>query len=91
MGKVWTPDQRFKLPVLEGDTDLRYSLGGGLSYQTPVGAIRLGLGYKLNPSDLDVRDPGLVLAAVEQGQPATSVESDWIRRLHLHLSFGMAL
>jgi outer membrane protein insertion porin family len=90
-GKVWTPDQRFKLPVLEGDTDLRYSLGGGLSYQTPVGAVRLALGYKLNPSDLDVRDPGLVLAAVEQGKPATSVESDWIRRLHLHLSFGMAL
>jgi outer membrane protein insertion porin family len=90
-GKVWTPDHRFKLPVLEGDTDLRYSLGGGLSYQTPVGAVRLALGYKLNPSDLDVRDPGLVLAAVEQGKPATSVESDWIRRLHLHLSFGMAL
>ena len=90
-GKVWTPDHRFKLQVLEGDTDVRYSLGGGLSYQTPVGAIRLGLGYKLNPSELDVRDPGLVLAALGEGKPATSVESDWIRRLHLHLSFGMAL
>jgi outer membrane protein insertion porin family len=90
-GKVWTPDSRFKLPLLEGDTDLRYSLGGGLSYQTPVGAIRLGLGYKLNPSDLDVRDPGEVLAAIEQGKPATTVQSDWVRRLHLHLSFGMAL
>jgi hypothetical protein len=45
----------------------------------------------VNPSELDVRDPGLVLAAVEQGRPATSVESDWSRRLHLHLSFGMAL
>ncbi|MFL5514440.1 MAG: outer membrane protein assembly factor [Gemmatimonadales bacterium] len=91
LGKVWTPDTRFKLAVLEGDTDLRFSLGTGISYQTPVGAIRLGLGYKLNPSDLDVRDAGEVLAAVEQGLPATTAETDWSRRLHLHLSFGMTL
>jgi len=91
MGKVWTPDTRFKLPVLEGDTDLRFSLGTGISYQTPVGAIRLGLGYKLNPSDLDVRDAEEVLAALEQGLPATAAETDWSRRLHLHLSFGMTL
>ena len=90
-GKVWTPDDRFKLALLEGETDLRFSLGTGISYQTPVGAIRLGLGYKLNPSDLDVRDAGEVLAALEQGLPATTAETDWSRRLHLHLSFGMAL
>jgi outer membrane protein insertion porin family len=90
-GKVWTPDSRFKLPLLEGETDLRFSLGTGLSYQTPVGAIRLGLGCKLNPSELDVRDPGEVLAALEQGLPASSADPDWVRRLHLHLSFGMAL
>ncbi|HEX6407437.1 MAG TPA: BamA/TamA family outer membrane protein [Gemmatimonadales bacterium] len=91
MGKVWTPDAQFKLPVLEGETELRFSLGTGISYQTPVGAIRLGLGYKVNPSDLDVRDAGEVLAALEQGLPATTVETDWLRRLHLHLSFGMTL
>jgi outer membrane protein assembly factor BamA len=91
MGKVWTPDARFKLSVLEGDTDLRFSLGTGISYQTPVGAIRLGLGYKVNPSDLDVRDAGEVLATLEQGLPATTAEPDWSRRLHLHLSFGMTL
>ena len=91
MGKVWTPDDRFKLAVLERDTDLRFSLGTGISYQTPVGAIRLGLGYKLNPSELDVRDAGEVLAALEQGLPATTAETDWSRRLHLHLSFGMTL
>jgi outer membrane protein insertion porin family len=90
-GKVWTPDDRFKLPLLEKDTDLRFSLGTGISYQTPVGAIRLSLGYKLNPSALDIRDPAAVLQALEQGQPASSVETDWLRRLHLHLSFGMAL
>jgi hypothetical protein len=45
----------------------------------------------LNPSELDVRDPGEVLAALEQGLPASSADPDWVRRLHLHLSFGMAL
>jgi len=28
---------------------------------------------------------------LEQGLPATTVETDWLRRLHLHLSFGMTL
>jgi hypothetical protein len=32
-----------------------------------------------------------VLAALEQGLPATTAEPDWSRRLHLHLSFGMTL
>ena len=90
-GKVWTPDDRFILPAFESETDLRFALGTGISYQTPVGAVRLSLGYKLNPSVLDERDPGKVLAALQQGVPASSVESDWLRRLHLHLSFGMAL
>jgi outer membrane protein insertion porin family len=90
-GKVWTPDDRFVLPAFEEDTDLRFAIGTGVSYQTPVGAIRLSLGYKLNPSVLDERDPGAVLEALQQGLPASSVEPDWLRRLHLHLSFGMAL
>ncbi len=90
-GRVWTPDDRFLLPLLNGDTDFRFAAGGGISYQTPVGAVRISLGYKLNPSDLDVRDAGEVLAALEQGLPATTAETDWSRRLHLHLSFGMTL
>ena len=28
-GKVWTPDAQFKLARLDGDTDLRFSLGTG--------------------------------------------------------------
>jgi outer membrane protein insertion porin family len=90
-GRVWTPDDRFELPLLSADTDFRFAAGAGLSYQTPVGAVRVSLGYKLNPSDLDLRDAGEVLAVLEQGLPATTAETDWSRRLHLHLSFGMTL
>jgi outer membrane protein insertion porin family len=90
-GRVWTPDERFNLPVLEGDTDVRFSTGAGLSYLTPVGAVRLSLGYKLNPSDLDLRDANDVLNALLQGLRVTTAEPDWSRRLHLHLSFGMTL
>ncbi|HWN18158.1 MAG TPA: BamA/TamA family outer membrane protein [Gemmatimonadales bacterium] len=91
-GKVWTPDDRFvlALPVPQ-DTDFHFSTGAGVSYQTPVGAVRLSLGYKLNPSELDLRDSEEVLNAVVNGLPVSSVEPDWSRRLHLHLSLGLAL
>ena len=29
--------------------DLRYSVGPGLRYQTPIGPIRFDIGYQLNP------------------------------------------
>jgi outer membrane translocation and assembly module TamA len=29
--------------------DLRYSVGPGLRYQTPIGPIRFDVGYQLNP------------------------------------------
>jgi outer membrane protein insertion porin family len=91
-GKVWTPDERFTQAVsVPVETKVRFSTGVGLSYQTPVGAIRLSAGYKLNPSDLDLRSADEVLNALLQNQPVTSVEPDWSRRLHLHLSLGLAL
>jgi outer membrane protein insertion porin family/translocation and assembly module TamA len=31
--------------------DLRYSTGGGIRFDTPVGPLRLDIGYKLNPPD----------------------------------------
>ncbi len=91
-GRVWTPDERFsQARLLPENTEFRFSIGAGISYQTPIGALGLSVGYKLNPSAVDVRDPGKVLDALIAGLPVTSVESESIRRYHLHLSFGVAL
>jgi outer membrane protein assembly complex protein YaeT len=43
-GNVWADSFGYKL------NDLRYSVGPGLRYQTPVGPIRFDLGYQLNPT-----------------------------------------
>jgi outer membrane protein insertion porin family/translocation and assembly module TamA len=48
-GNVWADPWAFKL------NDLRYDIGPGLRYNTPVGPLRLDVGYQLNPI------PGLVV------------------------------
>ena len=42
-GNVWEGDWEYHF------NDLRYAVGPGLRYQTPVGPIRFDLGYQLNP------------------------------------------
>ena len=42
-GNVWADSFGFRL------NDLRYAVGPGLRYQTPVGPVRFDLGYQLNP------------------------------------------
>lgn len=42
-GNVWTDAWRLRM------TDLRYDVGPGLRYTTPVGPLRVDLGYQLNP------------------------------------------
>ena len=42
-GNVWAQSMGYKL------NDLRYAVGPGLRYQTPIGPIRFDLGWQLNP------------------------------------------
>ena len=42
-GNVWTNAWDFNL------NDMRYDVGPGLRYNTPIGPLRLDLGYQLNP------------------------------------------
>ena len=45
VGNVWREARNFDLG------DLRYAVGPGLRYQTPIGPARLDVGYQLNPID----------------------------------------
>ena len=44
-GDVWTDSQSIDLGAI------RYAVGTGLRYETPVGPVRLDFGYQLNPID----------------------------------------
>ena len=55
LGNVWPDPWRLHL------NDLRYDVGPGLRYSTPVGPLRIDLGYQLNPV------PGLLI----DGKPQT--------------------
>jgi outer membrane protein assembly factor BamA len=87
--RVWTPDDRFDLNAGDLEQD-RFFLGTGvgIGYETIVGAVQVALGYKLNPSALDLRDPDEVLQALDEGRPLTDVPTDSRRRFQLHFSIG---
>jgi outer membrane protein assembly factor BamA len=88
-GRIWTPDSRFSQDAGELDQDDYYSsVGAGIGYETVVGAIQFAVGYKLDPSPLDLRSPQGVLDALEEGRPISSVPTESRRRLHLHFSIG---
>ena len=42
-GNVWRESKHFDVG------DLRYAVGPGIRYQTPIGPARLDVGYQLNP------------------------------------------
>ncbi len=88
-GKIWIPDERFALNAGELDQDkLFFGTGIGFGYETVVGAVQVAVGYKLNPSPLDLRDPNDVLAALSAGTPVDDVHTSEWRRFQLHFSIG---
>jgi outer membrane protein assembly complex protein YaeT len=54
LGNVWEDDWTFDL------NDLRYAVGLGARYRTPIGPVRFDFGYQLNPI------PGLLIEGEEQ-------------------------
>ncbi len=88
-GRIWMPDRRFALGagVLDQD-DVYQAVGFGIGYQTIVGAIQVALGYKLNPSPLDLRSPQDVLDALTNGTSIDAAPTSSSRRFHLHFSIG---
>ncbi|HEY6866474.1 MAG TPA: BamA/TamA family outer membrane protein, partial [Candidatus Eisenbacteria bacterium] len=90
-GRVWTSDSRFQFGgLLVSDEDrVFYTTGGGVGYYTPVGAIRFDLGYKLNPSTYDLRDPQRVVDALRSGLPPSAAPVNETRRIVVHLSLGL--
>ena len=73
----------------EIDEDKYYhAVGVGIGYQTVVGAIQVALGYKLNPSPLDLRSPEDVRAALASGASIDAAPTSSSRRFHLHFSIG---
>lgn len=71
-GQVWRKD-----PNIES-RPLQFSVGGGVRYESPIGPVRLDVGYKINPSDADLNR--------YRGRDYGSV---W-DRIGIHLSIGQA-
>jgi outer membrane protein insertion porin family len=88
-GRVWTGDERFAPGiVLDEEERFFYGTGGGVDFLTSVGAIRLAMGYKLNPSTLDLVDSEDALQAALEERPAGDLPRDNRRRWQLHFSFS---
>jgi outer membrane protein insertion porin family len=88
-GRIWTPDDRFALDAGVIDEDAWYhAVGVGIGYQTVVGAIQVAVGYKLNPSPLDLRSAEDVRSALTNGTSIEAEPTSSSRRFHLHFSIG---
>ena len=78
----------FEDSALPGLGDLQYAVGTGLRLQTPVGAVRFDLAYKLNPRGSDLQDPAdeVLFNRGLAGRPPTPNR----RRFNFHLSIHRA-
>ena len=92
-GRVWTFDRRFGANGEDryGVAKLFWSTGVGVNYLTPIGAVRAEVGYKLNPSILDLADPGDVARAISAGEPLESARRRNSHRYRFHIGIGRRL
>ena len=68
--------------------NFRFGTGAGLRYETPIGFIRVDIGFKINPDDLDQQKPRDAFL-FEQGfldEPKKS----FLSRINLHVNIGQA-
>lgn len=86
-GRVWSPNENYIGEDVYDQERFFFSSGFGIDRDTPVGPVRLSLGYILNPSALDVLKPQEFLDAVENGTLGDA-RTAWNRRLHVHLTIG---
>ncbi|MEX0773846.1 MAG: BamA/TamA family outer membrane protein [Balneolales bacterium] len=71
-GQVWREARGFNI------NELQYGIGGGIRYQSPVGPVRVDLGYKINPTPQDLRE----FEGADFGPP--------LNRWAIHFSIGQA-
>lgn len=71
-GQVWSD------PGMLDERPIQFGVGGGLRYRSPIGPVRVDLGYKVNPTDQDLN--------IYQGQDYGNRYS----RLGIHFSVGQA-
>lgn len=80
--EVRMPDGSTRI-VDKGDfrfDDLRFGVGSGVRYRTPVGFIRFDIAFKLNPSDTDLLSPTDAFEGNDNKR--------FSRRFNFHLSIG---
>ncbi len=58
--------------------DMQFGVGGGFRYQSPLGPVRIDLGYKINPTDEDLN--------IYEGEDF----GNWFSRWGIHFSIGQA-
>ncbi|HLR25262.1 MAG TPA: BamA/TamA family outer membrane protein [Fodinibius sp.] len=71
-GQVWRKDPNITRRPLQ------FSIGGGIRYASPIGPVRLDVGYKLNPSDKDLN----IYKGIDHGNA-------W-DRIGIHISVGQS-
>ncbi|WP_440999720.1 BamA/OMP85 family outer membrane protein [Fodinibius sp. SL11] len=71
-GQIWETFARIR------QRPIQFGIGGGLRYQSPLGPVRVDIGYKLNPTNQDLD--------IYQG---TNYGNAW-NRIGIHFSIGQA-